>query len=285
MRHRSSITETETMAVEASPFGVNTYSYMYGMTASQCLGHLTEQGYRRIELMMFPGHLWPSELSPAERRKLRRLAEAEEIKISGLNQPNMDLNLTGATPEMRAYTLALMRGGLELAADLGAPALIIGPGKPNGLLPLPYATTLAWFHEGLASLNATAKELGVRLLVENMPMSILPRAADLMAALDAHGDDGIGIAYDIANAAFLQEDIVQSLTLLKPRLEAVHLSDTRVDQPEHRAFGTPHGIVPLEALAQSIRELDLASTLVFEIISTDADADLKQSADALARWL
>lgn len=273
------------MAVEASPFGVNTYSYMYAMSAVDCLRHLMKEGYRSFELMMFPGHLWPSELSKPERLALRRLVDAEEITISGLNQPNMDLNLTGATPEMRAYTLALMRGGLELAADLGAPALIIGPGKPNGLLSLPRETTLSWFHDGLATLNAVGKRLGVQLLVENMPMSILPRAADLMTALAEHGDDGIGIAYDIANAAFLQEDLAESLELLKPRLKAVHLSDTRADVPEHRAFDTPHGIVPLETLARSITDLDLGSVLVFEIISTNADADLKQSAAALRRRL
>lgn len=273
------------MTVEASPFGVNTYSYMYGMTAGQCLSHLMEQGYRRVELMMFPGHLWPAELSPAERQELRRFAGAEGIEITGLNQPNMDLNLTGATPEMRAYTLALMRGGLELAADLGSTALVIGPGKPNGLLPLPRETTLAWFHDGLATLNAVGKRLGVQLLVENMPMSILPRAADLMTALAEHGDDRVGIAYDIANAAFLQEDLAESLALLKPRLKAVHLSDTRADVPEHRAFDTPQGIVPLATLAQSIRDLDLGSALVFEIISTNPDADLKQSAAALTRRL
>lgn len=273
------------MAVAASPFGVNTYSYMYAMSAADCLGHLMKEGYRSFELMMFPGHLWPSELSPAERKALRRFADGEEIWISALNQPNMDLNLTGATPEMRAYTLALMQGGLELAADLGAPALVIGPGKPNGLLPLPREMTLGWFHEGLKTLSARGRELGVELLVENMPMSILPRAADLMTALAEHGDDEIGIAYDIANAAFLQEDLAESLALLKPRLKAVHLSDTRADVPEHRAFDTPHGIVPIDTLAQSIRDLELGPTLVFEIISGNPDADLKQSAMALERRL
>jgi len=273
------------MAVAAPPFGVNSYSYMYAMSAADCVRHLMREGYRSFELMMFPGHLWPSELSPADRLTLRRFAAAEGIRITALNQPNMDLNIAGATPEMRAYSLASMRSGLELAADLDVRALIIGPGKPNGLLPMPRETTLGWFHEGLATLNTAARRLGVTLLVENMPMSILPRAADLMVALAEHGDDDIGIAYDIANAAFLQEDLAESLALLRPRLQAVHLSDTRAEVPEHRAFGTARGIVPLEALARSINELDLASTLVFEIISTNPDADLRQSAAALAARL
>lgn len=273
------------MAETPSPFGVNTYSYMYGMTASACLRHLMGQGYRSFELMMFPGHLWPSEASAAQRQELRAFADANALKISALNQPNMDLNIAGATREMRAYSVAAMRSGLELAADLDCPALVIGPGKPNALLPLPRETTLGWFHEGLASLSIIGNRLGVQLLVENMPMSILPRAQDLMTALDQHGDDGIGIAYDIANAAFLQEDLAESLALLKPRLKAVHLSDARADAPEHRAFGTAQGIVKLEALARSITELDLALTLVFEIISTDPDRDLKQSDQALRSWL
>lgn len=273
------------MAVEVSPFGVNTYSYMYAMGAIQCLRHLMGEGYRSFELMMFPGHLWPSELSGAERQALRRFIDGEAIAITALNQPNMDLNLAGATPEMRAYSLAVMQSGLELAADLGCPSLIIGPGKPNGLLPLPRETTLGWFREGLSTLSDRGRELGVGLLVENMPLSILPRATDLMTALGDYGDDEIGIAYDIANAAFLQEDLAECLALIGPRLKAVHLSDTRAEVPEHRAFDTPHGIVPIETLARSIRDLDLGPMLVFEIISRNPDVDLRQSDAALKRRL
>jgi L-ribulose-5-phosphate 3-epimerase len=50
-----------------SSFAVNTYSYTFGWPAAECIRHLAAQGYTGIELMMYPGHLWP-DLDAAGRR-------------------------------------------------------------------------------------------------------------------------------------------------------------------------------------------------------------------------
>src|ERR1035437_10339734 len=40
-------------------FGINTYSYTLNWSAADCIRHLADQGYIGVELMMYPGHLWP----------------------------------------------------------------------------------------------------------------------------------------------------------------------------------------------------------------------------------
>ncbi len=46
----------------AGGFPVNTYSYIFGGTAADTVARLADQGYGGVELMFFPGHLWPAEL-------------------------------------------------------------------------------------------------------------------------------------------------------------------------------------------------------------------------------
>ena len=119
------------MTSNARNFYINTYSYTLDRPALDCVNSLSEQGYRGIELMMYPGHLWPAEIDAAGRRALRMAAERSGFRIVAINMPNIDINIAAASKEMRAYTLGLLTSFVELAGDLGAPWVIIGPGKPT----------------------------------------------------------------------------------------------------------------------------------------------------------
>ena len=59
-------------SVRTAAFGCNTYSYIRSHDAAACLAHLAAMGFREFELMVYPGHLWPGDLSPEARRAWRR---------------------------------------------------------------------------------------------------------------------------------------------------------------------------------------------------------------------
>ena len=88
-------------------FGVNTYSYIFGGSAADTVARLADQGYGGVELMFFPGHLWPAELDASALRSLRNLCE-ERLRLVAVNMPNVDMNVAAAAEEMRAYTLDLL---------------------------------------------------------------------------------------------------------------------------------------------------------------------------------
>ena len=108
-----------------SPFGMNTYSYTMSHGVEGCVAHLAAQGYQTFEVMMYPGHLWPPEMDAAARRALARRLRAMGVRVVTLNMPNIDLNLAGAAREMRAYTLEMLRGVVELAGDLGVSGVVV----------------------------------------------------------------------------------------------------------------------------------------------------------------
>lgn len=63
------------MKAAAAGFAINTYSYIFSGSAADIVARLADQGYGGVELMFFPGHLWPAELDASALRKLRNLCE------------------------------------------------------------------------------------------------------------------------------------------------------------------------------------------------------------------
>lgn len=261
------------------PFAVNTYSYIQDFTAERCLRELSGMGAAAFELMMYPGHCWPNELGAEQRRALSRLIRDSGWRLTTLNMPNVDLNIAAASPEMRRYTLDILGGIFALAGELGAPAVVIGPGKPNPLFPLPPERMMGWFYEALDELVPLAERAGTSIVVENMPFAFLPGARQLMDALTRYGHDGIGVVYDVANAVFIGEDLGEGFALVKPRLRMVHLSDTGGQAYRHDPVGM--GVVPFRDIPQHLDASGYKELCVLEIISRNPSSDLPASARAL----
>ena len=267
------------MSLNTRFFACNTYSYTMSHTAESCLEHLADLGFREFELMMYPGHLWPPDIGTAQRTALRALIERRGLRITTLNMPNVDMNIAGASAQMRRYTLDLLRQIVELAGELGAEGVVLGPGKSNPLFAAPRERLNGFFFSALDELVPVAKNAGTQLWIENMPFAFIPDIDGLMEALDAYGNNELGIVYDVANGHFVGEDLGVALRRCRARLKLVHLSDTNRTVYRHDPVGAgdlPFGIVP-----PVLAEIGHLRLPVLEIISCDADRDLVASADKL----
>jgi sugar phosphate isomerase/epimerase len=269
------------MSSGASQFAVNTYSYTQSHRVRDCVAALADRGYAEFELMMYPGHLWPGETDAAARRTLGRYLADRGLAVRTLNMPNVDLNVAGATAEMRAYTLGILRSIVELAGDLGASGVVLGPGKQNPLMPAPVERMLGHFFAALDQLVPLAERAGTSLYVENMPFAFLPGIDELLAALDRYGDAGVGVVYDVANGHFIGEDVPAALRRCRERLRIVHLSDTAQDVYRHAAVGL--GTVDFAAVPGVLAEIGHDARPILEIIATDADRAIDESAARLSR--
>lgn len=269
---------TLTTAV-ASGYAVNTYAWTLTHPAHVCLEGLAARGHRAFELMMYPGHLWPPDMDAAARSAFRRFLEERGLAVTTLNMPNVDINLAGATAEMRAYSLDIVSRVVALAGDLGVPGVVIGPGKPNPLLPAPRERLTGWFFQALDVLAPLAAARGTALWVENMPFAFLPRADEMMAAIERHGDPRLGVVYDVANGVFAREDLGHGLRRVRDRLKLVHLSDTPLDVFRHAPVGT--GVVPFAAVPPLLEEVGYAGPPMLEIICERPDTEIPASIVAL----
>ena len=171
-----------------------------------------------------------------------RLIAQRELRAVTLNMPNIDMNVTGASVEMRRYTLDLLRQIVELAGDLGVPGVVIGLGKANPLFPAPRERLEGFFFVALDELAPLARKVGTALWVENMPFAFIPDIEGLMQLLDRYGNDEIGVVYDVANGHFIKEDLSVALRRCSKRLRLVHLSDKGQQVYRHDPVGA--GNVP-----------------------------------------
>jgi sugar phosphate isomerase/epimerase len=262
----------------AAGFGVNTYSYIFGGSAADTVAKLADQGYGGVELMFFPGHLWPAELDASKLRSLRQLCE-QRLRLVAVNMPNVDINVAAAAEEMRAYTLDLLVQFVRCAGELGAGGIIVGPGKPNPLFPMPRDRMISYFYRALDKLAPLARQVGTRLFIENMPFAFLPDAESLMSVVDGYGDDSIRVIYDVANAHFVGEAPAQGLQRVRDRLSLVHFSDTTRKSYKHDPLGC--GDVPLAGLASAMKEVGYTELPMLEVISLNPDIDIADSCTRL----
>jgi L-ribulose-5-phosphate 3-epimerase len=267
-------------SLQTAIFGCNSYSYMRLHSAEACLARLADQGFQEFELMVHPGHLWPRELSPEQRRTIRRLIESRGLRLVTLNMPNIDINIAGAAQEMRAYSLDLLTETVRLAGELGARGVVIGPGKANPLFPAEAEELIGHFFAALDQLCPVAKASGTALWVENMPFAFLPGIDGLMAALARYGNDAIRIVYDVPNAYFIGEDFADGLRTCRDRLALVHLSDTGRQVYRHDPVGC--GTVPFADVPRALAAVGYRARPMLEIISRDPDRDIVASAGKLA---
>jgi len=249
--------------------------------AAACLTRLAGLGFREFEVMVHPGHLWPSDMNAAARRDLRRLIEASGWTLTALNMPNIDINVAAAAPGMRAYSLALLEDTVRLAGELGARGVVIGPGKANPLFPADASELVGYFFAALDRLCPVAQQSGTALWLENMPFAFLPGIGDCMEALDRYGNDDIKIVYDIANAYFINEDFTDGLKTCRERLALVHLSDTGRQAYRHDPVGL--GTVPFGQVPAALDAVGYCAQPMLEIISGDPDRDILASAQMLVR--
>jgi sugar phosphate isomerase/epimerase len=261
-------------------FAVDTYSYTLQCAVQDCLQRLARCGFHEFELQMYPGHLWPAHIDKAGRRELVDFLKGNRLSVTTLNMPNIDLNITAATTEMRDMTLGILRRVIELAGDLGAEAVVIGPGKANPLLPMPRDQLVALFYQALDELLPIAESEGTAIWVENMPFAFLPRAQELLDVLDAYdATRRIGVVYDVANGHFMQEDPAAALRACASRLRAIHLSDTDRTVYRHAAIGS--GTVNFAALPAVLEEIGFRRRPILEIITSDPDEAIERSAREL----
>lgn len=216
---------------------INSYGFLWSHRADEAVRLLLERGFREFELMLQPPHLSLDPQSP-EGRAIRSMVAAGTIRLHSINMPSLDLNLASAVAEMRDYSVDMFRRQIRLAGALGAEKLVVAPGRVSPLFPAPSELLQQWLAEALDALLPLAREEGVVLAVENLPIAALPRATDLLDFLKFLGmPSSLGICYDVANAHYVAEDPLEGILVLKDYLEIIHFSDTRRDRWRHDVIG------------------------------------------------
>lgn len=263
----------------------STFPFLYSHGGLDALKHLKSLGYDTYELMIFPPHCWPRELTVKDRKEYKAWLNGEGGHVSSFCYPLLDNNPNGVDRLMRAYTLDRYKEAIDFSAELECPYVVAIPGPVNSLINPPHQWMLDWFVEGMKELVAYAKGTGVQLLLENVPFTYLPTAKDMVDTAALIGPE-IGVNFDVCNSAFIKEDPAEAIRMLGGLVKNVHISDSGYDDFKHAKLGT--GMVEPGPAAKALNDIGYAGVTVLEIITNalaegaDPDGDIKASHDILA---
>ncbi len=261
--------------------GVNTMSFMWRMPARAALETLARHGYRRFELMTSPIHFDPM-MQRAEAVAFGRFLREAGLVVETINVPSLDQNLASASVEMRDYTVALFQRLIAIAEAIGAQGVVVVTGRVHPLVQPPRKDLEDWFGEAFQRVVRSAEQSGIRLLLENIPMGVYPRADQLIAFAERLGSASVGICYDIANAHFIGEDVAAGVRATQSRLDIVHLSDTGRETWRHDPVG--QGGCDFASFGAALREVGYAKTSMMEIVADPPVELIVDSHKRLAQW-
>jgi sugar phosphate isomerase/epimerase len=261
--------------------GANTMSFMWKTSAREALETLAREGYRCFELMAQRPHFDPF-MEHAEALVFARFLRDAGLTVETINMPSLDQNLAAASPEMRDYTVRLFERLVGIAETIGATGIIVVTGRVNPLIPPARADVQGWFTEAFERVLRAAERTGVRLLLENIPMGVYPRADQLIAFAERIDSPLVGVCYDIANAHFIGEDTAEGVRQVRSRLGIVHLSDTGRQAWRHDPVG--QGSCDFAGFGATLRETGYARTSMLEIVSEQPVEEIISSHRKIAQW-
>jgi sugar phosphate isomerase/epimerase len=243
---------------------INTFSYLWTLTAVDAMADLIRSGYRVFEVPVSSPHCWPDEMPAAMRADAKKRLQDHAASVRSLNAGGYDINLASPGANMRRKSIDHVKDVMDLAFDWNVGEVVISPGTRRPMISPPMSNTLGWLYESLDTLLSHAEQAGVRLLLENTPYCFRPMLGELIDVVKEVGNDNLKIVYDVANAAYIGEDPVASLLSGHQTIALLHISDTGLEEWGHDPIGT--GIVNFEELGKAIETTGKGDSIVLEII-------------------
>lgn len=260
------------------PLAGCTFGWLHRAPLANALCALAGHGVRSVELTTSPPHLFASSLGRYERLELAQMLRRLGLSAVSVNPTFADLNLVSTNPEIREVSERQLGAEIGLAADLGAPYVVVVPGRRHPLAPAPQDAAEEVLCDGLGRLADQAAAAGVTLALENSPYGYLGTSADLVRIINLVGSANVRIAYDVANA-LAQEDPAEGVRAVAASLVLAHVSDTWRARWAHTSIGC--GEVDFAAFAQALTSAGFTGPTVYEL-ADGADPEPRLPSDLAA---
>ncbi|RAX21321.1 MULTISPECIES: sugar phosphate isomerase/epimerase [unclassified Actinomyces] len=260
---------------------INTFSYLWKGSALDSIRALIPEGYREFEFPISSPYCWPLEMPTEARAALIDCLAENEASVRSLNAGGYDLNLASPAASMRRKSIDHITTVIELATQIDAREVVISPGTRRPMISPPLSSVYDWLYESLRVLIPVARDAGVRLLMENTPYCFTPTLEEMARVVEDFDDDALRIVYDVANAAFIEEDPVAGLNEHHDAIGLIHISDTGLDEWGHDPIGT--GVIDWHGLGTAVAQTCGIENVVLEIIrEEDPLSEFRQAMKDLA---
>ena len=194
---------------------------------ADCLPKVASAGFRQVELSDYrhPSSRWWED-PPAMKRALARAGVAART----VHSPGAGWNNDAPDEPTRLASIDAASSIFDAAREAGVEIAIVHPNTPDShtFVAEEFETNLARAADSLGILAERAKDAGLRLAVENLPMRHTPRPGgrieDTLRMIDGLGDH-VGVCFDVGHSNANVDDPVAEIRTAAGRIFCVHIQD------------------------------------------------------------
>jgi len=195
------------------------------LPVEESLAKIAAAGFKCVELT---GGQGPIGLWWQNPNGFRKALDAAGLTARTAHSPGVN----NGTPDEAARRASIDETSaiFQPAAEVGVEVIVVHPNTPDGedYTEAGFEASLARSVESLTMLADRAKDAGVRLAVENLPMRHLPRPGgrieDTLRMIDSLGNH-VGICFDVGHSNANVDDPVAEIRTAGERIFCVHLQD------------------------------------------------------------
>ena len=163
-----------------------------------------------------------------------KLTPSYDLEYS-IHAPLSDVNIGAINPRMREAALNEVLEALNMAHRMGVDLMTVHPGFMSPLAILDREAAVKATKGSLRTIDALARDLGVRIALENMPempVSMAKVPEELLLFLE--GTD-MGVCFDIGHANTVGN--IPDFLSIKDRFINMHVHDNVGDRDRHMVIG------------------------------------------------
>ncbi len=218
-------------------------------------------GATGLEVNVDANALWTQRLDKSARAALRQQAADAGVALTSLClNAHWIFNLASPDGRIRDLGVGLILAGIELAADLGATAVLI-PGCDQEESP---DNKWELFRDGIMQGVAHAEKAGVTLALEAVGKPFLLDTATLLAMIDdCGGSSALGIYLDVGNSVGSNLDVTTEVQAAKGRATLCHVKDWNPADRNERRLGA--GAVDFARSFAALQAIEYDGPLIVEL--------------------
>jgi hexulose-6-phosphate isomerase len=214
---------------------------------------------------------WPEQYTPEEVARAGDAARRARIEISSLCLGVLwRFYPTSPDAQVRRQAAEIIHQSAQLAASVGAKAILLPVGQPKSLTPEQARDTLV---EVLRDCAPAAEQAGVVYGVENVGQALAATVDDLLEIVDRVGSPACQVYYDVGNATARGADPAADMRALGERLAMLHVKDIRRGEQRREVVTVGDGAVDWPAIRTAAEEIGYDGFLTLEVPGTSETAD------------
>lgn len=193
-----------------------------------------------------------------------------------VHAPLSDVNIGSVHEPMREAALNQIRQTISICRELDIRLVTLHPGFVQGIAFLNRARALEKTKESVTSLASFAREHSVQLALENMPANINATCTSASELLEAMGDSGVGICFDMGHANTAGQ--LDQMLALADRFANVHLHNNEGQWDQHNKVDD--GTADLGKVVAALKR-SYGGNIIIEATDLDTGIESKKTLEKL----